>query len=354
MMRLRNVFLIAALAGLATGSDAQTESLRPLRAASQCMWTGTIGASVTGVGTETISGSLTLVLDHSDANGQFYKLSTGHIVWTASGSIGNCTVSGVLEFDVSPDSGDSGELYIAQAGGYNGSTGFAKLRNPQKPLVTLTCGGQSSNVLGELAGTLIRDTSATYAGSHISGTYSPQVVPPYHYSWDLALTGAATRLEIRPDDYNNWMPKGGKKEDEIGNMITVWVQLMEQDGSTACGAADSFRFELVNVSHEPGVACNYPNASAAKSDPDMHFSDVSLLHGEFRSPDKLSLKTDGGIQMIVLINSYDWGAYADLKVTAFMPLGKQIEGGLQGQPAVKEVPIPKRSNGSKIADRWKQ
>jgi hypothetical protein len=110
----------------------------------------------------------------------------------------------------------------------------------------------------------------------------------------------------------------------------------------------------MNVSKEPGIALNFPDASKAKDDYDIHFHPDFNVEGDIMSPDRLSLEIKGGSVGLVAIPPFDWGGYADLKVKALMQNGDTLTGFLSGHPEITEIPIPKRTGNSKIADKWKQ
>ena len=174
------------------------------------------------------------------------------------------------------------------------------------------------------------------------------------YSWNLNLTGADTKLSVGSDEYDNWLPTAGKKETDIGNPISIQAKLIRADGTIACERAESFKFELKDGSHEKGVALNFPDAGSAQGDPDVHFVEEFLDPKDVMSPDRLTLTTEAGREALVFIPSFDWGAYATLKVTAKMRHGTLIVGFLEGHLDITDIPLPKRSNNSKIADKWKK
>ena len=130
--------------------------------------------------------------------------------------------------------------------------------------------------------------------------------------------------------------------------------MIEGDGSTPCEKAKKFLFQLLDVSKEPGVALNFPEASKAKDDYDVHFIAELNLPTDIMSPDRLTLETKGGTQALAAILPFDWGAYATLKVTAYMQNGDTITGYLSGHSEIIEIPIPRRNSNSNIADKWKQ
>jgi hypothetical protein len=192
----------------------------------------------------------------------------------------------------------------------------------------------------------------------MTGSYE-QIIDPnsfaVSYKWNLHKEGSGeTKLIVEAAGYDNWAPVAAMNEEDAGQMITFQARLIEEDGTSACATADSFTFELIDVSHEPGVCLNYPRAELAGKDYDLHFKEELNNPDDVMSPDRLTLQTLGGKDAAATVASFDWGAYGTLKVTAHMPGGKTITGFLSGHPEITDILIPKRSPGSKIADKWKQ
>ena len=322
------------------------------KAAAQCKWVGTIQATLNNNGIiETIDGTVTFELDTVYGGELWYKLSEANITWSASGTFSNCIVSGgPLNFDFSSGKVSGSVVFPAYSGGiYSGGVWWEFTEPP----VIVTCPSPPNYQLGSsLPSSFIggREEDTAWSSGFISGVMT---TPGGYYSWDLHLEGVDTKLSVESDEYDNWLPTAGKDEKEIGLPIRFRAMLLEADGTTACAIADSFKFELVNVSNEPGVALNFPDENKAKEDWDLHFIQVHNLPFDVMSSDRLSLKTKGGSEAVVYIPSFDWGAYGKLKVTAFMHGGKIITGFLKGHPEMTEIPIPKRSGTSKIADKWK-
>ncbi len=63
---------------------------------------------------------------------------------------------------------------------------------------------------------------------------------------------------------------------------------------------------------------------------------------------------DGMLNAAISVQSFDWGGWSRLKVTAELPDGRQITGYLNGDKSQTEIRLPKRSASSLIADSWKQ
>jgi hypothetical protein len=325
------------------------------KTSTQCKWVGTIRSTVNLYGyIETLAGTVIYERDTSELDGN-YILTGGNLTWSASGtSAAGCTVTGgPLTFEIVysvPE--ETGALVFGDY--YGGSGMFLRILNE---LVTFTCPnyieyGMPTLYLFNIGG---REEDTIWGNGVISGSIEQTVGgASSSHEWNLHLEGADTKLSVESDEYDHWLPTAGKDEKEAGKEIEVRAQLLEADGTTACAIADSFKFELINVSHEPGIALNFPDENKAEKDWDLHFIQVFNAPDDVMSSDRLSLVTKGGSEAVALIPSFDWGAYGKLKVTAFTYGGKIITGFLKGHPEITEIPIPKRSGTSKIADKWKK
>ena len=318
---------------------------------------------------ETLVGTLNYEFVESNLLGDRYNLVGGNYTWTASGTMGSCAYQGgPCSFNISSASGDNGFLNIDKSGNYYGESHFAELTNGNL-LVTITCGDtqmQYPPILGEMFTGLMDSTFVIT--NLMSGTYNMKYSEDYYstYSWNLYIGSAGEpKLSVEAAGYdhlgneivyNNWLPEAALSgvEADLGNTIKFQARLIGQDGTPACATADSFRFELKEVSNEPGVCMNYPKAEVAKSDYDLHFRQELNSPDDVMSSNRLKLQTRGGSEANATVGCFDWGAYGTLKVTAIMPGGKKITGFLSGYPEITDILIPKRSNGSKIADIWKQ
>ena len=328
------------------------------KAAAKCKWVGTVRTTYKSAGAiETLGGT---VIYESDPTSSFpeweYILTGGNLTWSASGTTATGCVVTVwpLTFEIVPSIPEvTGALIFSVY--YGGSGVFLRILNER---VTITCPDRPieygiPSVYGFQIGGREEDT--IWRNGVISGSIE-QSAGGFTYSreWDLHQEGVDTKLIVESDEYDDWLPTALNNEKEPAKPITFSAMLLEADGTTACATADSFKFELINVSNEPGIALNFPDENKAEEDWDMHFIHEFNNPTDVMSSNRLSLITEGGTEAVVSIPSFDWGAYGKLKVSAFMPGGKIITGFLKGHPEITEIPIPKRSGTSKIADKWKK
>lgn len=160
-------------------------------------------------------------------------------------------------------------------------------------------------------------------------------------------------LVLEPMDYDDFIPRGGANEAAIGNAMPVRAFLRAKDGGAPRLHAASIRFDLVDVSREPGVSLNDPVAGA-RTTPDLAFPDAQPT-GATVSMEGQHAEIAGTDDATVLVGSYDWGAHGALRVTAVLTNGLVVVGRLEGADAFDtRLLIPKRAPDSRIADAWRQ
>jgi hypothetical protein len=173
------------------------------------------------------------------------------------------------------------------------------------------------------------------------------------FTWKFDTEPNDLRVIVEPQNYDRWLPQATKDENVSGNQIEIVARLVDANNQPAVGKARLFRFELLDVSKQPGVAVNQPIATITAPKPDLAFEQEynpnKTITGANR--DKLEVGEELN-QASAIVSSFDWGAWGRIKVTAVMPNGRQIVGKLEGQsdPLVR---LPKREASSKIGDAWK-
>jgi hypothetical protein len=180
-------------------------------------------------------------------------------------------------------------------------------------------------------------------------------------TWIFIRSGGVEDLELEVEavGYDNWIPKGGKDETSAGNQITISAKLKTKDGKPLREKAKIIKFELSQVSQEPGVCLNWPPKASApghvKDLKDLQFDDKKNSKLEIKGPRKQTAETPDGeyAEAEAVISCYDYGAWGTIKVVAEMANGTPVVGYLKGHPNQKEILLPKRKATSKIADAWK-
>ena len=181
-------------------------------------------------------------------------------------------------------------------------------------------------------------------------------------SWTITPNINYEVLLITSPDYADWRPASGKSETDFSAGIlgvNVYVADKDTGQSVANLSVDGWKVELKDVSHEPGVSMNYPpkNKLISPSPPDLDFKDLNtgIFPNVKVSDDGLTLtatpdpSTDN--QLAFFMNSRDWGAWGTLNITITLA-GQTFKAHFAGDETT-DILLPKRQQGSFIADSWK-
>lgn len=168
-----------------------------------------------------------------------------------------------------------------------------------------------------------------------------------------------------PDDakveYENWRPRGSiGKPGQSGNYLTVLATLQPKQNQSASDLpnVESFRFELIDTSREPGVAMNWPMV-ASDNNPDFRmaiYGSPGQMDKDGQEFDAISAENEKGFpQASVMIDSFDFGGRSELRVTAKLEDGRTLYGKfIKGENRYDEMLLPKRRNGDWIAEGWRR
>lgn len=167
---------------------------------------------------------------------------------------------------------------------------------------------------------------------------------------------------IEPADtseYNKWIPKGpvltnypmlpnkGKGND-IQLKVTLWDVIANKP------AVDLYKavIKLNNVSNMPGYCMNFPEDDKDADDKsDMRFDRQDSSIYESWSQNSITTKSNSGPQYATVV-SYDYGGIADVTADITTKNGLTLKAHVRNR--VKDtLTLPKRTNGSFIADYWK-
>jgi len=170
-------------------------------------------------------------------------------------------------------------------------------------------------------------------------------------SWEFRpLSVDPLELVLDPSGYDNFQPTANL-HGTSGNSISVTATLQTKSGQPAPQGATKFTFELLETSQEPGIALNWPR-DASGQDYDLRIAAAPGLI----IPDPIKRQRAETVlgsplakSATVKIDSFDWGAWCRLKVTAQLADGSILQGYLRGNPAETELRLPKRTANSLIA-----
>ena len=163
-------------------------------------------------------------------------------------------------------------------------------------------------------------------------------------------------LIVEPQDYETWVPKADYDPDLPGNHLALQARLQQRGGGAPGEKASQIRFELPQVSAEPGVALNHPPPNLARVDPDLRFErernpNLTISDEGRRAETPAS---DGAYsEAKAELSAFDWGAWAELRVSAVMGDGRRILGRLRDDPR-PTILLPKRKPTSRIPDALRQ
>jgi hypothetical protein len=310
-------------------------------------------ASASAGGQVTLSVSMHDVTQQpsSDQNGNFCTLTTHY-------DIDNGTVSPLAgQIDMNFTSVPAGTFDITVSQMVDGvQVSFSGCGSTPTRTETLVWGPTEGtrqitvpSVLGPLTGSMtFQNTGALRGSVNWTENYSFQ---PYA-NYDVVLT-------TNPD-LSTWRPTGGRTETDETLPLGLLALVTDKDtGKHAFISVDGWTFTLNNCSHEPGVALNWPPKSALQSpapaDLDFFFGNATIFPNLQISPDGTEVKvlpdsaTDSGITL--LLSAHDWGAAATLNVVVYVA-GQTVLGHMDGDTAT-DILLPKRQQGSMIADNWK-
>ncbi|HSU27142.1 MAG TPA: hypothetical protein VLJ68_02095, partial [Chitinophagaceae bacterium] len=169
-------------------------------------------------------------------------------------------------------------------------------------------------------------------------------------TWNLSRTTTSAELIVTPDNYDGWIPEPGPNEFTKGSTIKISLKLHGRNGQPPTVKAKSFELRLSNTSNEPGMTLNFP---LTPSDP---FPDLRFMPGasagvgaDFQSA---TINCQDGINGEITIAAYDGGGYTMLTAVAILRDNTRLDGHLLISGGNTEIPIPKRPNGSNIAEAW--
>jgi len=173
---------------------------------------------------------------------------------------------------------------------------------------------------------------------------------------------ADVELEVLIEGYEQWRPLGAvESPSRPGNQLGVKATLKPKNeaASRRMPEVRRLRFELEGVSREPGVALNWP-LGARDNEPDLRLA-VAGVPGELDAEaqvltiDHVPRDEDDRPFASARVEAYDFGAVAELAVTAELDDGRIILGVLKTSAGDRRIiKLPQRELGAWVADVWRQ
>jgi hypothetical protein len=159
-------------------------------------------------------------------------------------------------------------------------------------------------------------------------------------------------LEIEDSPaYAEWRPST-TRDAAAGVGLDVKATVVASDGKAPNEKVESFVWELVKTSREPGVAMNYP--VGAKDDRfDLGLTTQGGFFVVSNDAQRVERPVQEALSDTVTVLPFDWGGWADLQVTAVLKGGRKLVGKVKGAPE-NGLRLPKRAANSYVADCWKK
>lgn len=174
----------------------------------------------------------------------------------------------------------------------------------------------------------------------MSGQYNREYGGIEHtVTWDIER-----RIDIEPTLDRvplDWRPRGGDES----NTIEITARLPE-----GAGLEGKFRFELRDISTEPGYAMNA--GSNEDRDPDFEIVETAEFTPVTASSDVYSVETvDAVTEATITIQANDYGAWGNLGCTV------NVDGAVldcRAPDGASFVTLPRDDNTNRIADGWEE
>lgn len=191
-----------------------------------------------------------------------------------------------------------------------------------------------------------KDSFPLFAGAGLT--------PPVEWDYSIYLEPTSfdeLRVEIEePPSYKTWRPETTPQRG-AGEPLAVTARVVTAKGGTPKIAVDSFEWELIGTSREPGVAMNFP-IDATDNRPDLELDADGAMFVREKENQRLVRAVRSGFSDTAKVVPYDWGGWSTLQVTAVMSDGRRLRGKVKGRPEAGLL-VPKRKQDSHIADGWK-
>jgi len=219
-----------------------------------------------------------------------------------------------------------------------GALEFGNLSAPQFNAKDLPLGSDVTHIIGSHRFTIPRPS-----GWKGGWDYA------YEITWELTGHLPPVELIVSSDDYASWRPTA-KPGPTPGDPIAFHAELQTSEGDPPAVKVKRFEWTLQDTSREPGIAMNYPLASDDVSyDLKLRPANGQTAVGD--DGQEIVREDPEGHADTASVDPYDWGGWSTLHVKAILEDGRVITGHLRN--GTEDIPLPKRTKDSKIADIWK-
>ncbi|MDH4271263.1 MAG: hypothetical protein OEW18_04730 [Candidatus Aminicenantes bacterium] len=204
---------------------------------------------------------------------------------------------------------------------------------------------------------------AVYSGGGVVKDVSrPWLPASWSGRWEVEYTLAfspETELEaviVPPENYESWLPTGDKDEDtpSLAPLVVRAELRLKDKPEKEPSERAKFKFELLETSKEPGLCLNAPQKDKAKKSSDLKIRQKENPELKIEDDGQSATSKEFGSADVVVIGSYDWGAYAKLKVTAILENEQELTAHLEGESEKQEMVIPLDENDNRVADGWEK
>jgi hypothetical protein len=191
----------------------------------------------------------------------------------------------------------------------------------------------------------------------LASKYTPQA--RYSVSYSVSFnTGKPPDVEVEMEpaaEYNQWVPEAAEDENSLGNFIDVGIVAHKKGDPNKPPGQKVLKYTiaLVDTSKEKGVNLNWPANAPQNPAFDMKIDKdnpwITLANDNAQSA---QTKQEDLHDFRVTVNSYDWGGWTKLKVTAELEDHSTVVAHVKGHPDREYLAIPKDDNMNHIADWW--
>ena len=150
---------------------------------------------------------------------------------------------------------------------------------------------------------------STYEDDGGYGTYVRPESVVWKYSLVMEPNAGELSLELMSDAWRTWRPMA-EYDGSAGKPLVVIAKVKRADGTPAPEDVQSFEWELMETSREPGIAINWPTEAKAndKKEYDLRFEPQGDQVAATPENQKMIRPVRNTAQDEATIKPYDWGA----------------------------------------------